>query len=537
MKVSFKKEMQTLSLVRKTRVGRLVGISKFFLFVFFLSHCVGQNVFQSDDKTEPNLSDLLSLSRLSSSCSGASSFWIRNLVTNSSACTQTQLMSSGTHVKVYASAGLENAIDYNYIAQEFDTKIYPRLGDAFGYSDDLDGDGKVTVIVTNIIDGSQPGGSFVAGFFDPVDYFPDSSSYSVRSNYSNIVYMDGVELVELRTSDMTAGKPDTFLATLAHEYQHLIRFQYEARILTSNGGRDEAWINEGTSEVASDIAGYSPQISRINCYRGRNSNSCARGANGSTVFGSSKFNTLVDYAFAYSFMKYLYMISGSTTSERNAYFRSGVQGPKGYRASDALGLFQLFRSNATGYTNAPQGIKDLLGSSSATSFQKIYPTFIWQSLGETLPDSGQMGTDTSGGTAFLDGMNQLIQYYPFPLSGEEGGELRKLYNPLRIPEITPLSQLTPGQIQLVKADRSNAGSTSNLVLFKKVWDGAQYSLQINTDARKSGDISVSLGITESEDEGEEAISLPESSGVRAVCPHEFFKLSRTRTKLKPISIF
>ncbi len=538
MKVSKRNRYYSrLSLSFRTSVGVRKSLGSFFLFFILFSDCVGQNVFSSDDTSDPSLNDLISLSRAASSCSGNGSFWIRNLVSNSSLCSQTVLVHSGAHVNIFASPGLENVLDFQYIGTEFDTKIYPKLGDAFGYSDDLDGDGRVAVIVTDIKDGSQPGSSFVAGFFDPVDYFPDSSSYSVRSNYANILYMDGVELIDLRTTDLANGKPDTFLATLSHEYQHLIRFQYEARILAQGGGRDEAWINEGTSEVAADIAGYSPQLGRINCYRGRSSNSCSRGVNGNSVFGSSKFNTLVDYAFAYSFMKYIYMISGENSSYRNSFFRTGVQGPKGYRAADAMGLFQLFRSSSQGYSSSPQEIKNILGSNGGDTFEKIYPAFLWQSLGDTSPDFGQTGTDAAGATAYLQGIKSTIDYFPFPASGEEGGELRKLYDPLRLPEITPLVQLIPGQIQLVKADRSNSNSIDNLVLLKKVWDGSLYSLQINTEARRSGDISVSLGIAETDNEGEEGIVLPESTGVRAVCPHGFFKLSRFRTKQKSIPIY
>ncbi|MEI1279553.1 peptidase M30 [Leptospira venezuelensis] len=504
--------------------------------IFFLSHCVVSNdALGTQDKTEPSIDDLLSLAKVSSSCGGNNTFWIRNLIKNSSSCVRTTRVASGSHVNIYATSGLESALDYQNISQEFDTKIYPKLGEAFGFSDDLDGDGKVAVIVSDIHDGSTTGSSFVAGFFDPVDYFPDSSNYSVRSNYSNIVYMDGVELVAVRNSDLAQGKPDTFLATLAHEYQHLIRFQYEARIMSQGGGRDEAWINEGTSEVAADIAGYSPQISRINCYRGRNSNACSRGVNGNSVFGSAKFNSLVDYAFAYSFMKYLYMISGNDADSRNSFFRTGVQGPKGYRASDATGLFHLFKTNADSYLNSSQEVKNALGTDGSAIFMKIYPAFLWQSLGDVSPEFAQSGTDTNGASGFLQDITKIIQSFPFPAAGTDGDILRKLYDPLRIPEITPIGTLTPGQIQFVKTDRSNSNAIERLVLLKKNLDGALYSLQINTEMKRTGDISVSLGITESDDEGEEAIVLPESSDSRPICPHEFFKLSRNRTKQKIFS--
>ncbi|TGK03973.1 peptidase M30 [Leptospira semungkisensis] len=509
-----------------------------FACILLLSNCVASGSFGSSQQdSNPSLNDILSLSRTGPSCSGTGNFWVRNLITNSSSCVHFTKMSSGQYTDVYASSGLETALDYGNVSQEFDTKIYPRLGDAFGYSDDLDGDGKVTILVSDIQDGSQPGGAFVAGFFDPVDFYPDNSSYSVRSNYSNILYMDGVQLVDLRNSDLAQGKPDTFLSTVAHEYQHLIRFQYEARILAAGGGRDETWINEGTSEVAADIAGYSPQIGRINCYRGRSAGSCARGANGSAIFGTENFSSLVDYAFAYSFMKYLYMISGTSAVTRNSYFRNGVQGPKGNRASDSIGLFHLFRTGSEAYTTAPSDVKTILGSTDASIFQKIYPTFVWLSLGDTVPDFAQSGTNQAGANTYLQNMTRIIQYFPFPAAGTDGDFLRKLYDPQRLPEITPLTQLNPGQIQFVKADRSNANGIDNLVLLKKTWDTNLYSLQINTETKRSGEVSVSLGIAEADEEGEEGIKLPDSKEAIAICPHQFFKLARSRTKEKVYRAF
>ncbi|TGK01861.1 peptidase M30 [Leptospira langatensis] len=527
MKVSLREKNSVLL----SRLRTIVYVP--FVWLLLLLNCVASGSFgSSQDDSNPSLSDILSFSRTGPSCSGNGNFWVRNLITNSSSCTHFTKMSSGQFTDVYGSSGLETALDYGNVSQEFDTKIYPRLGDAFGYSEDIDGDGKVAILVTDIQDGAQPGGSFVAGFFDPVDFYPDNSAYPVRSNFSNILYMDGVQLVDLRNTDMLQGKPDTFLATVAHEYQHLIRFQYESRILASGGGRDETWINEGTSEVAADIAGYSPQMSRINCYRGRTSGSCARGVNGSAIFGTENFSSLVDYAFAYSFMKYLYMISGTSTTSRNSYFRNGVQGPKGNRASDSIGLFHLFRLTSEAYTTAPSDVKSILGNTDTSVFQKIYPSFVWLSLGDAVPDYAQSGTNQASANTYLQNMTRIIQYFPFPAAGTDGDFLRKLYDPQRLPEITPLSQLGPGQIQFVKADRSNANAIYSLVLLKKTWDTNLYSLQISTETKRSGDVSVSLGIAEGDEEGQEAIHLPDAKEPLPVCPHQFFKLARSRTKEK-----
>lgn len=281
-----------------------------FTFILLVSSCVNFCTAFIHSKSEhseysPAISQLLSLVASSPNCNGDGAFWARDLVSNTSYCTQTNLVASGQYINVYAEPSLINALNYQNIATEFDTRIHPRLEAAFGVPNDLDKNGKVTILVLDIRDGSSPGGSFVAGYFDPADYYPDSLTSRIRSNFRDMLYLDGVQLVALRNRDMANGKPDTFLATMSHEYQHLVRFQYEAIALAQGGNRDETWINEGTSEVASDIAGYSPQTARINCYRGNIPGACARGVNGSSIFGSAHYNSVVDYAFSYPFMKYV----------------------------------------------------------------------------------------------------------------------------------------------------------------------------------------------------------------------------------------
>ncbi|EPG72817.1 peptidase M30 [Leptospira fainei serovar Hurstbridge str. BUT 6] len=509
----------------KFRAARLV-CSFFFILLpsIFVNFCTAflQSKSQNSEYP-PSISQLLSLVASSPSCNGDGAFWARDLVSNTSYCTQTNLVASGQYINVYAEPSLAGALNYQNIATEFDAQIHPRLEAAFGVPNDLDHNGKVTILVLDIRDGSTPGGSFVAGYFDPADYYPDSLTSRIRSNFRDMLYLDGVQLVALRNKDLANGKPDTFLATMSHEYQHLVRFQYEATALAQGGNRDETWINEGTSEVASDIAGYSPQTARINCYRGNIPGACARGVNGSSIFGSPRYNSVVDYAFSYPFMKYIYLSSGDNTAERDLFFKASVQGIAGIRAVDASSLFEVFRRTSQAYfTQDP--IVNSLGSTSGDTFRMIFAAFLWQSIGDTSPDTVQAGTDMIGADALRQSIDSIITRFPFVEANLDGIELQGLYTPSRLPEIVPLPTLSPGQFQLVKLNQENVNASPGLFLMKKSFNGINYSIQVNTEPNRIGDISFSYGKTNSAGDGQ-GIELPASDSPNPICPHDFLKVN------------
>ncbi|EQA35770.1 peptidase M30 [Leptospira inadai serovar Lyme str. 10] len=509
-----------------------------FTFILLVSSCVNFCTAFIHSKSEhseysPAISQLLSLVASSPNCNGDGAFWARDLVSNTSYCTQTNLVASGQYINVYAEPSLINALNYQNIATEFDTRIHPRLEAAFGVPNDLDKNGKVTILVLDIRDGSSPGGSFVAGYFDPADYYPDSLTSRIRSNFRDMLYLDGVQLVALRNRDMANGKPDTFLATMSHEYQHLVRFQYEAIALAQGGNRDETWINEGTSEVASDIAGYSPQTARINCYRGNIPGACARGVNGSSIFGSAHYNSVVDYAFSYPFMKYVYLSSGDTTAERDLFFKASVQGTAGVRAVDATSLFEIFRRTSKAYSTQDPVVGSL-GPTSGDTFRRIFAAFLWQSIGDTSPDTVQAGTDTIGADALRQSIDSIITRFPFVGANQDGIELQGLYTPSRLPEIVPLPTLNPGQFQLVKLYQENVNASPGLFLMKKNFNGSDYSIQINTEPYRAGGISFSYGRTNASGDGQ-GIQLPDSDTPNPICPHDFLKVNSVPAKFPGFS--
>jgi len=110
-----------------------------------------------------------------------------------------------------------------------------------GSPPDIDGNGKVIILILDINDDfdavSNP--SFVAGYFDQADQL-EKSHRQASGNFGDILYIDS-----------NPGKlgSSLILSTAAHELQHLINFNYDRN--------EDSWLNEGLSEYATFLTGYS----------------------------------------------------------------------------------------------------------------------------------------------------------------------------------------------------------------------------------------------------------------------------------------
>lgn len=110
-------------------------------------------------------------------------------------------------------------------AEEFESRIYPFETSAFG----PDRAGRWTVVHARI-----PG---VAGYFSEGDRYP--KAVNPFSNEGNMLYLSLIAL--------TPGNR-SYLAVLAHEFQHALH--------SLSDPDEEVWVNEGLSELASDLAGF-----------------------------------------------------------------------------------------------------------------------------------------------------------------------------------------------------------------------------------------------------------------------------------------
>lgn len=425
----------------------------------------------NNDKKKKEQNDrvaLVTLAAISSQPKPCGGFWRLDFYTGNYTCSPAELKYSSNAVDVYIEQGLENKqsrygltrLNYTEIANTYST-IISSLQPAFGTMSDINQDGKLTVFIIDT-NPKYTGGSFIAGYIDPANYIEDPGyGVDLRSNMREILYIDGFNLLFNKKYILEQKRPDPFYATLAHELQHLLRLPYELQkpniqsyiplprtsaeaSYFRNLKFDTTWINEGTSEVASDIAGYGPQYSRMECFLGDPKSSC-EGFIGQQLlrWQSNIFN----YSFSYAFMKYLYYNASSTTEGRNQFFLASLQkDSNGYRANTSKNLFELYKST-NNYNST------LLGSSNLDIYKKLYGLFLAQTLSYPTTANAYYGNNTATATTDL----QTIYSYPSDLR-----ELTKYPTEL-FPVTATQFMLEPSQVYRVKGTVTGTASDSVVI--------------------------------------------------------------------------
>lgn len=123
--------------------------------------------------------------------------------------------------------------------------IYEIETELFGPPPNIDGENKIYILLLDIRDLVTVNGGFIGGFFSPVDQqrgvlrHPEFGT-PVHSNERDMLYID--------THPLDAGSKKG-LGVLAHEFQHLIHWRHDKD--------EEIWVNEGCSDYAMFICGYS----------------------------------------------------------------------------------------------------------------------------------------------------------------------------------------------------------------------------------------------------------------------------------------
>lgn len=431
--------------------------------VIFLGNC---RIFQGDSTNQENRERnqllLLALATSSNPCPvGNGAFWTIDFRTGGDRCMGVTLKESGESVLIFEEnniRGIRQSNDipdpnYREILREVEETIIPRLEPMLGSPTDVNRDGKVAIVFANMST-FFTGGSFVAGYFSPLDLF--QSAQGLASNQREVIFVDAVVLARLADLSSKRGKANDILSTIAHEYQHLLRFPWEIGRQNSTSlfplprtvtelrrilDTDSLWINEGTSELASDVAGFGPQESRLACLRGDPGYGCLNQLNGKSMYRFN--NRIIDYSLSYAWMSHIYRNAGTTTQERNEWIRKTIQGDgTGRRGSDISNLIQIYRDNSPRYNasilgNSPESIH---GNLTAGFFAGM---FRYPQGGDVVSRIG-LGAETDVSTS---GNNFLTQY-PLPTglnSVFEQPSLVSLINnePVRF-------ELNPGQIYRVQ---------------------------------------------------------------------------------------
>lgn len=143
--------------------------------------------------------------------------------------------------------------------------IYAKVTGAFGPESDVDGDGKLMVLFSDLLGPAENGG-ILLGYFSSGDtlFARDDSATCVgtKGNGADMFIMNGIKNLTDAAgpgADPAVVAADTinrvYPDTLAHEFQHLIN---TAGHCLPNGCTEveETWLNEGLSMVAEDVAGF-----------------------------------------------------------------------------------------------------------------------------------------------------------------------------------------------------------------------------------------------------------------------------------------
>lgn len=183
---------------------------------------------------------------------------IRNIETLETGAVEMRLAYVGTNSLVYQDASPPAGVGFTdtelgAFAPLFDNALHGLAVNTFGPETDIDGNGRVIVLITQAINRLTPAsacGRFIAGLFYGLDLFPGERG----SNGGEVFYAVAPDSASAagcvrRKSDVRALLPATFI----HEFQHMISF---GQHVTLRGGEQEdIWLNEGLSHIAEEVAG------------------------------------------------------------------------------------------------------------------------------------------------------------------------------------------------------------------------------------------------------------------------------------------
>lgn len=181
--------------------------------------------------------------------------WSSNFITNQFYLSPSTCRAVGTNCYIFVedsmwTAGNVSQDAVNSVMNAFDNStpanaakgIYQTNVETFGLAPNVDNDPKIIIHILNIPDGysGKTGEGYVAGYF----YSVNQSLSHANSNKAEIYYLDCKPL-----NLLTANGLNTGMSTTAHEFQHMIHYNYH-----SSG--QVTFFNEAWSLAAEVVCGY-----------------------------------------------------------------------------------------------------------------------------------------------------------------------------------------------------------------------------------------------------------------------------------------
>jgi len=168
-------------------------------------------------------------------------FWAMNLDPIEVFQVQARLRYVSPHLYMWVQDGVEVAQeDLEQSAQTFEERLYPTVRKHFGseWTPGIDNQTRLTVLNLRF--------TGALGYFTSRDEFPPE--VITHSNQREMFYINPEHAPAASTS---------YITTLAHEFQHMVHWLADPN--------EDAWVNEGSSELAIHLCGYS-RDARINAF-------------------------------------------------------------------------------------------------------------------------------------------------------------------------------------------------------------------------------------------------------------------------------
>lgn len=249
-------------------------------------------------------------------------FWAVNFVTNKFYRVDAHLAAQNDLVEIWIEQGADvSKTQAIQTANYYRDIIYPRMKNYFFWEKDINnvpmdtmqyanflvnGDGRLTVLLLDIIDGHVPGEGFIGGYFDQTNFFN-----SANSNRRAMIYID--------IDPLQVGS-DLFYGTIAHEMQHLMNSVTNSLYIAQGirSGNIELWINEGLSESAEWVVLEKTNPHRLTWYNLDNTGLISQGSNFFVWnnYGNTPGSVLNDYSTVYLFFQWLRLQTDNNVYQR-----------------------------------------------------------------------------------------------------------------------------------------------------------------------------------------------------------------------------
>lgn len=183
-------------------------------------------------------------------------WWATNLQTKTEYLVPSTCRAIGVNAYIFAEDSLwtsgritQAGVDSIRVAFDVRTPASSQKGifqydvETFGNPPDFDNDPKIIILILDIKDGYAGSGGYTAGYFFSVNEYRDGTFAGRKSNEAEIYYVDANP-----GNLATASGLATAASITAHEFQHMIHFNYDPNEIT--------FVNESCSETAMLVCGY-----------------------------------------------------------------------------------------------------------------------------------------------------------------------------------------------------------------------------------------------------------------------------------------